>query len=347
MSKASRPIVYISYSWIDTTDQTGRRVRAPDPRGLELAEILRAAGVDVRLDLYFLEGKHGFRPPQKEANNPLDPWLIWSTKQIDEADAVVMLCVPGYASSDPDRGETPGTWSNWTLIDEQIRIKDSLNREKRVPALWWDWLAIARQSSARPEKFIPVGYGPYDSELVPGFIRGTSYCNLGADGASDTLLRRIRQLFHDSHPRKGIFVSYAHADDQRWLDMLMTHLKWLTKQGDIEIWTDQDILPGDKWHESIQIALNNASVAVLMVSPGFLASEYIGSQELPQLLRAAESEGLRIFWIPVRPSAYKQSPISAFQAAHTPDKPLSTLSEAERDQALVDIGQKLARVLNA
>jgi len=338
--------VYISYSWIDATDKNGQKVRAPDPRGLELAEQLRAAGVDVRLDLYFLESKHGFRQPQKEANNPLDPWLIWSAKQIYEADAVVMLCVPGYASSDPDRGESPGMWSNWTLIDEKIRINDSLSRERRVPALWWDWLAIAHQSPTRPEKFIPVGYGPHNSELMPAFIRGASYCNLGADGGFEALVRRIRQVFHELHPRKGIFVSYAHADDQKWLDMLMIHLKWLTKQCGIEIWTDRDILPGEKWHDSIQVALNNAAVAVLRISPDFLASEYIGNQELPQFLKAAESEGLKIFWIPVRPSAYKQSPISEFQAAHTPDKPLSSLSEVERDQALVEIGQKLARVLN-
>ena len=63
------------------------------------------------------------------------------------------------------------------------------------------------------------------------------------------------------------------------------------------------------------------------------------------MLEAAETEGMKIFWVPVHPSAYKRSPVAKFQAAHTPDKPLSGLRGADRDRAFVEIGEKLARVL--
>ena len=82
-----------------------------------------------------------------------------------------------------------------------------------------------------------------------------------------------------------------------------------------------------------------------MVSPDFLASSYIASEELPKMLDASASDGLTIFWIPVRPSAYRQSPIARFQAAQSPDKPLSRMRGAARDEAFVKIGEKLARVL--
>jgi len=338
MRTTGQPIAYISYRWIDVFDQ-GRQGRAPDPRARELADRLRSMGVDVRLDLYFRDSLHGFQPPQPVARDPRDPWLVWSAQQIAESDAVLMFCTPEYAASDPDRGAPHGEWWDWYGLDEATRIKS------RVPALWWDWYAIARECTERPQKFIPIGIGPYHSDQIPAFVRGASYIDVSNETGVDALLRRIRQVWRERVPRQGVFVSYAHKDDQLWLDMLISHLSWLRRDHGIEIWSDRDIAPGAKWHETIQNALDRAKVAVLLVSPDFLASPYITSNELPKMLQAAESEGMTIFWIPVRPSAYRHSPIGAFQAAHAPDKPLSGLSDSDRDQALVEIGEKLAKAI--
>jgi len=338
MPAGTQPIVYISYRWVDVVDQ-GRPARAPDPRARELADKLRANGVDVRLDIYFLDSLYGFKPPQRLAGNPQDPWLIWSAQQIAEADAVLMFCTPEYADTDPDHGASPGAWWSWCQLDKADRIAT------RVPALWWDWLAIARECTDLPQKYIPIGVGRYHGDQIPAFVRGASYLNLSDDGAFDALLRRIRQVWRERVPRRGVFVSYAHKHDQAWLDNLLSHLSWLERQHGVEFWTDRDIEPGEKWHETIQGALDRAKVAVLLVSPDFLASAYIASNELPQMLQAAETDGMKIFWIPVRPSAYGHSPIAQFQAAHAPDKPLSSLRGAERDHAFVDIGEKLAKVL--
>ena len=82
-----------------------------------------------------------------------------------------------------------------------------------------------------------------------------------------------------------------------------------------------------------------------MVSPEFLTSTYITSNELPPLLKAAESEGLTIFWIPVKPSNYESTEINHYHAAHRPDQPLSTLSDEERNEAFVVIAGKLKDAL--
>jgi internalin A len=63
------------------------------------------------------------------------------------------------------------------------------------------------------------------------------------------------------------------------------------------------------------------------------------------MLEAAETDGMTIFWIPVRPSAFNRGPLAKFQAAHLTDRPLASLRGAARDQAFVDIGEKLANVL--
>ena len=83
-----------------------------------------------------------------------------------------------------------------------------------------------------------------------------------------------------------VFVSYSHAD-QRWLERLKVHLTPLHKQPEIDVWEDTRIKVGSKWRKEIQDAVNRANVAVLIISADFLASDFIRTNELPPLLKAA------------------------------------------------------------
>src|SRR5271169_4164156 len=107
------------------------------------------------------------------------------------------------------------------------------------------------------------------------------------------------------------------------------------RDGSITSWSDQQIAPGSNWFREIQSALTNSKIAILLVSPDFLASDFIHQHELGPLLKEAEQGGVKILWVPVRASAYKRTALKDYQAVLEASKPLAGMTEAERDQAWV------------
>jgi len=162
-----------------------------------------------------------------------------------------------------------------------------------------------------------------------------------------------------------VFISYAHKDNEhhdlsrRWLDRLLEHLQPLVMQGQVRAWSDTEIETGDRWHESIQTQLQNAKVAVLLVSPAFLASKYIRNSELPVLLMNAKNRGVIVLPIILRHGLVSEAKfkypdpvkgpdelsLSTFQSANSPSKPLNAMEEHEQDQILLSIAQRILRIV--
>jgi hypothetical protein len=145
-------------------------------------------------------------------------------------------------------------------------------------------------------------------------------------------------------PASLIFISYSHKD-KKWLQMLQTHLKPLMRGGELLVWDDSRIQPGTNWRGEIKDAISAARLALLLVSPDFLASDFISENELLPLLEGAEKKGVIIFWVAVRESSYRKTLIERYQAANDPSKPLATLKAADRDSELVRICERLENAL--
>ncbi|HEV3470196.1 MAG TPA: TIR domain-containing protein [Pyrinomonadaceae bacterium] len=136
--------------------------------------------------------------------------------------------------------------------------------------------------------------------------------------------------------RDQVFISYSHKD-RRWLERLQTHLKPFERTHRIQVWDDSDIEPGERWRSEIKEALAQARVAVLLVSPDYLASDFVASHELPPLLEASARDGLKILWVAVSASAYAETEIAEYQCVNDPSRPLNSLKSARLDEELVRI----------
>ena len=88
-------------------------------------------------------------------------------------------------------------------------------------------------------------------------------------------------------PRNRVFVNYSHKDE-KFLQAFRVHLKPWEEKDLLALWSDQRIEPNQDWQQEIQQALESTAVAVLLISPDFLASDYIRQHELPLLLRGCE-----------------------------------------------------------
>jgi len=85
------------------------------------------------------------------------------------------------------------------------------------------------------------------------------------------------------------FVSYAH-DDRGIFGELLEHLVPLEDALSMSFWHDDRIHGGHQWHDSIGREIRQSSSFILLFSPKYVASSYIRTQELPQIVERQKAD---------------------------------------------------------
>ena len=243
-------------------------------------------------------------------------------------------------------------------------ITDSIQK-----ALTESDLIIADTSGANPNVLYEVGFAKaLDRPIVlinqrdyqiPFDINGLRFVLYDRERLTKDLVPHLMDAISDgiTNPevfRKGgrdegskvsqkpsAFVSYSHVDKE-CLRRFQVHVRPLEKLGEIEIWDDTKIKAGDKWKERIEAELDQAVIAVLLISADFLASDFIVDNELPPILAAAEAKGTRILPVILKPCRFSRDEnLSQFQAINDPNKSLLSLDEVVQEQVWDDVAKAI------
>jgi hypothetical protein len=139
-----------------------------------------------------------------------------------------------------------------------------------------------------------------------------------------------------------IFISYSHKDENFKSD-LVDHLSVLRRQGLIDAWQDRDIDAGDEWSEEIFKSLEAADMILLLVSVGFLASDFCYSKEMGRAMERHAKGEARVIPIILKPCDWTPTPFAKLQGLPKNAKPISTW--ADKDEAYMDVVTSLRKVL--
>ena len=154
---------------------------------------------------------------------------------------------------------------------------------------------------------------------------------------------RVEETKPHGNTPPTLFISYSHKDEA-FKDELVIMLSSLQRRGIIDAWQDRSIEPGAEWLSSIQTALNECQLAVLLVSGDFLASPFITGSELPELFQRRKTSGMRAVPIIVRDCLWQSEPVlQDLQALPKDGKPIISFSKetGDRDHAWTDIAKAI------
>jgi serine/threonine protein kinase len=142
--------------------------------------------------------------------------------------------------------------------------------------------------------------------------------------------------------RDLLFICYSHTD-KKYREQFQKYLKADAVTEVIRIWADTEITEGADWQKEIIERLDEATAALVLISQDTLISPFIQQVELRAILESHVSRGLRLFLVPLAPTLYQGSTLERFQWALPPDKPLSSMSENDQQEAIVQVCRRIAK----
>ncbi|MGK3971057.1 toll/interleukin-1 receptor domain-containing protein [Sorangium sp. So ce118] len=132
-----------------------------------------------------------------------------------------------------------------------------------------------------------------------------------------------------SPARERVFIACSHQND-RWLERLKMHLVTFVRKDALDVWDETHIEAGTMWREEVAAAVSRSSLAVLLISVEFIASDLIASNVLPPILRAQSERGLAVVPLFVSPCTLPDE-LSAFHGLNTLESSLDALPLVEAD----------------
>ncbi|HEX7318697.1 MAG TPA: TIR domain-containing protein [Pyrinomonadaceae bacterium] len=266
-------------------------------------------------------------------------YVVEQAAQVRPEDFIIVVDTPAYRKA----------FGTAALADDEPLVRARL-REKR------GLISLAPLGPAAPHAFEDCAPGSFRDETHYPVSLFDLVLNLYAVPLTHAGFAPLRRALHEQWEQTlarkrvdgapaplKIFISYSHGDEALKND-LVTTLAGLQRRGLVDTWRDRRIEAGDEWNSSINDTLDDCDLALLLVSPDYLASRFIQEEEQPRLLQRRREMRLRVIPIIVRPCPWENEPVLRdLQALPTDGKPVITFSEetGERDQVWADIASAI------
>jgi len=232
-------------------------------------------------------------------------YIVEDAAQVQPDDLVIVLDTPAYQKAFKSRA---------SVLAGDIPLIDARLRKRQL-------ISLALAGHAEPHTFENCALGSFCDEThypVSLFDLVLTLYAIPLTLAGFAPLRRTlhtrweqtlahTQADNDTSPLK-IFISYSHKDEP-FKDELVTMLAGLQNRGVVDTWQDRRIEPGDEWNKSIQNAMDECDLALLLVSPDYIASRFIQEEEQPKLLQRRKELQTHVIPIIVRPCKWKSEPV--------------------------------------
>jgi len=206
-----------------------------------------------------------------------------------------------------------------------------------------DQLTYRKEVTADGHCFVPIEkLNRYNQQQVHYFEHQGSLQQLGK--YKDFIASREG---NDMLLMKKLFISYS-SKDKQLKEQLLVHLKVLERNNLVSTWHDGEILSGMDWDTTIKSELINADIVLLLLSPDFLNSEYIWTEEVQIALQLVKSDASDKLVIPIvlRSCGWLETSLSEIQAAgKVPRKGVPIVLADDLDQAWQSVIDDLTKLI--
>lgn len=133
------------------------------------------------------------------------------------------------------------------------------------------------------------------------------------------------------------------AKDVALVGELLRHLR--PRFANVEPWHQTRIQPGDDRRQAITRAIQEADIALLLLSADYLAHDTMQDVELPQMLERRHAGHLRVIPVLLRPCGWKaHSDLTELQILPRDEEPIGGRDDNGREQALTDIVKEIRQL---
>jgi len=141
---------------------------------------------------------------------------------------------------------------------------------------------------------------------------------------------------------RKVFLSYSHEDEDQ-LNKLRDHLSLLSREKFIKTWDDQVIPAGGDIDACVIRGIEEAHIIMLLVSSGFMRSDYIWKHEVSRAMARHEAGTAIVIPIILKPCDFETASFAKVKCLPKDRKPVTLWTN--QDAAFKDIAVEVRRLV--